>query len=281
MYSKAVVKGAPSMQSPYARNSALSYQPTDPLRSHRSIADGTTGPIAFGPFIVDLGFARVFRDGQEIPLRPQVFRVLQFLIQNSGRLVDFDEILAEAWGGARVSKHTVAVTLRELKDMLGEYGSWITIRPGYGYSLEIPESEHLMRVGQHFRSQFSRSGLDSALRCFEQVTEIEGANSRAWEALAGLHIELGFLSIRPPRDVHKAFLQGYHRAETLQGLTPGLQLYHAVSLYLFERNLPEAESELLRVRQANPKLAGVTIHLAMVYYLMGRMDEALEELGEA
>src|SRR5579863_799849 len=281
MYSKAVVKGAPSMQSPYARNSALSYQPTDPLRSHRSIADGTTGPIAFGPFIVDLGFARVFRDGQEIPLRPQVFRVLQFLIQNSGRLVDFDEILAEAWGGARVSKHTVAVTLRELKDMLGEYGSWITIRPGYGYSLEIPESEHLMRVGQHFRSQFSRSGLDSALRCFEQVTEIEGANVRAWESLAGLHMEIGFLSVRPPREVNKSFLHAYHRVGVLKGgVTAGLQLDRAVSLYRFEWKLTEAESELRRILQQNPKLIRAQVHLAVVFYLMGRAEEALEELGK-
>lgn len=231
--------------------------------------------------MVDLGFARVFRDGQEIPLRPQVFRVLRFLIQNPGRLVDFDEMLAEAWSGARVSKHTVAVTLRELKSVLGDYGSWITIRPGYGYSLEIPESEHLIRVGQHFRSQSTRSGLDSALRCFEQVTELEGANPRAWEALAGLYIEIGFHSVRPARDVHKSFLQAYHRAVTLQGLTPGLQLYHALSLYLFERNLPEAESELLRVRQTNPRLASVNIHLAMVYYMLGRTEEALEELREA
>ncbi len=186
------------------------------------------------------------------------------MIQNSGRLIDFDEMLAEAWAGAKVSKHTVAVTLRELKDLLGDYGLWITIRPGYGYSLEIPESEHLMRVGQHFRSQYTRSGLDSAIRCFEQVTEIEGGNVRAWESLAGLQIEIGFLSVRPPRDVHKSFLQAYHRVVTLKGLTPGLQLDRAVSLYRFEWKLAEAESELLRALRENPKLTRVHVHLAGV-----------------
>jgi len=270
------------MQSPYANNSTLPYQqPAAEPRTNRAALAGMMGPIAFGPFMVDLGFARVFRDGQEIPLRPQVFRVLQFLIQNSGRLVDFDEMLVEAWAGARVSKHTVAVTLRELKDVLGEYGSWITLRPGYGYSLEIPESEHLMRVGQHFRSQYTRSGLDSALRCFEQVTEIEGGNARAWESLAGLHIEIGFLSVRPPRDVHKSFLHAYHRVVTLKGLTPGLRLDRAVSLYRFEWKLAEAEAELLRLLQDHPKLTRVRVHLAMVYYLMGRTDDAFEELGKA
>jgi len=117
----------------------------------RGMAGGAVGPMAIGPFTVDLSTARVYRDGRELQLRPQVFRVLRFLIRNSGRLVDYEEMLQAAWGGARrVSKHTVAVTLRELKDALGEYASWITIRPGYGYSLEIPESEHLMRVDHHF-----------------------------------------------------------------------------------------------------------------------------------
>lgn len=269
------------MQYPYAKNSTLPYQPPAEPRTSRAAVASVMGPLAFGPFMVDLGFARVFRDGQEIPLRPQVFRVLQFLIQNSGRLVDFDEMLVEAWGGAKVSKHTVAVTLRELKDVLGEYGSWITIRPGYGYTLEIPESEHLMRIGQHFRSQYTRSSLDSAIRCFEQVTEIEGGNARAWESLAGLHIEIGFLSVRPPRDVHKSFLQAYHRVVTIKGLTPGLQLDRAVSLYRFEWKLAEAESELLRALRDNPKLTRVHVHLAVVYYLMGRTDDAFEELGKA
>jgi tetratricopeptide (TPR) repeat protein len=239
------------------------------------------GPVAFGPFMVDLSTARVSRDRQEVSLRPQVFRVLQFLIQNPGRLVDYDEMLREAWGGARVSKHTVAVTVNELKSVLGEYGAWITIRTGYGYCLEIPESERLMRVGQHFRSQGTRSGLYNALRCYEQVTTLEGANSRAWEALANLYLDMGFLSIRPPRDLHKSFLQVYHRAITLQGVTPGMQLGRALSLYLFESKFQEAEAELRRIREALPGRVEIYVHLAVLYCMRGRADEALEELQKA
>lgn len=231
--------------------------------------------------MVDLATARVFRDGQDFPLRPQVFRVLEFLIQNPGRLVGYDEMLREAWGGARVSKHTVAVTLNELKSVLGDYGSWITIRPGYGYSLEIPESEHFMRVGQHFRSQCTRAGYYNALRCYEQVTTLEGANPRAWEALASLYVDIGFLAVRPSRDVHKSFLQAYHRAVTLQGVTPGLRLGRALSLYLFENKLSEAEEELLRICTAVPGFTEAYVHLATLYYMRGRTDEALEELRQA
>jgi tetratricopeptide (TPR) repeat protein len=240
-----------------------------------------TGPLEFGPFTVDLSTARVFRDGHEISLRPQVFRVLRFLIQNPGRLVDYDEMLREAWGGSRVSKHTVAVTVNELKSVLGDYGTWITIRTGYGYCLEIPESEHFMRVGKHFRSQCTRSGLYNALRCYEQVTALEGGNSRAWEELAGIYVEIGFLAIRPPRDVHRSFLQAYQRAVTLQEATPGLQLGRALSLYLFESKLKEAETELLRIREAIPGLTETYVHLAVLCYMQGRTEEALEELRKA
>ncbi len=262
-------------------NDSLHDQRIAGSRINGGIGPRLTGPIALGPFMVDLLTARVFRDGHELLLRPQVFRVLQFLIQNPGRLVDYDEMLREAWGGARVSKHTVAVTVNQLKALLGEYGAWITIRPGYGYSLEIPESEHLIRVGQHFRSQCTRSGLYNALRCYEQVTTLEGANSRAWEAIASLYLDIGFLAIRPPRDVYKSFLQAYHRAVTLQGETPGLQLGRALSLYLFESKFSEAEQELLRIREALPRFTETYVHLAVLYHVRGRTDEALEELRKA
>jgi DNA-binding winged helix-turn-helix (wHTH) protein len=270
------------MPGPYnIENDSAGYQQVTIPRVSGGIMPRLTGSIEFGPFTVDLSTARVFRDGNEVSLRPQVFRVLRFLIQNPGRLVDYDEMLREAWGGSRVSKHTVAVTVNELKSVLGEHGAWITIRTGYGYCLEIPESEHLMRVGRHFRSQGSRSGLYNALRCYEQVTTLEGANPRAWEALANLHLDIGFLSIRPPRDAHRSFLQAYHRAVSLGGVTRSMELGRALSLYLFESKFREAEAELLRIREALPGLADAYVNLAVLYCMRGRTSEALEELQKA
>jgi DNA-binding response OmpR family regulator len=52
-------------------------------------------PVTLGTLTVDRVRARVFRDGHEFHLRPKVFRVLRFLIQNPGRLVDFDEMIQE------------------------------------------------------------------------------------------------------------------------------------------------------------------------------------------
>jgi two-component system KDP operon response regulator KdpE len=77
---------------------------------------------------VNLATARLLRDGSELELRPQAFRALKVLIQNPGRLVDYEQMISQAWDGVRVSKHTVAVTVGEIKNVLKECGSWIEVR---------------------------------------------------------------------------------------------------------------------------------------------------------
>ena len=71
-------------------------------------------PIPFGPFCLDAGNSRLLRDGIEIEVRPQAFHVLQVLVQNSGRHVNYEQMIQEAWNGTVVSKHTVAVTVGEV-----------------------------------------------------------------------------------------------------------------------------------------------------------------------
>ena len=85
--------------------------------------------IPFGPFCLDAANSRLLRDGLEMEVRPQALHVLQVLVQNSGRHVSYDQMIQEAWNGTVVSKHTVAVTVGEVKKVLGEFGPWISYRP--------------------------------------------------------------------------------------------------------------------------------------------------------
>src|SRR5271168_2878921 len=103
--------------------------------------------LAFGPFSMDPAGLRLRRGGAELELRPQAFRALNILIRNSGHYVDYPQMIREAWGGISVSRNTVAVTIREVKKVLQEYGSCIRCRPKLGYRLEIPKGEHLIRTG--------------------------------------------------------------------------------------------------------------------------------------
>ncbi|HSR07022.1 MAG TPA: winged helix-turn-helix domain-containing protein [Bryobacteraceae bacterium] len=100
------------------------------------------GSLAFGPFRLDMRSCRLFRDDLEVVLRPQAFRVLAVLVRTAGQPVDYAQMTHEAWNGARVSRHSVAVTIGEVRKALLEYGSWIRYRPRIGFCLEIPKSEN-------------------------------------------------------------------------------------------------------------------------------------------
>src|SRR5207248_1307477 len=94
--------------------------------------------IEFGPFRADPVTSSLLRDGAPVELRPQVFQVLRALAAHDGQFVGYEQMIREAWGGNWVSKHTVAVTVGEVKKILQEYGSWITYRPKMGYRLDVP-----------------------------------------------------------------------------------------------------------------------------------------------
>ena len=100
--------------------------------------------VTFGPFRLDMTTATLLRDGREQELRPQAFHALRALVHNRGRYVAYAQMINQAWDGNLVSKHTVAVTIGEVKKALAEYGLWITYRPKLGYRLDVPHSDDLV-----------------------------------------------------------------------------------------------------------------------------------------
>ena len=236
--------------------------------------------IALGPFRVDLAETRLLRDGVQLGLRPQAFRALEVLLRNHGRLVDYGQMIREAWG-VQVSKHTVATTVNEVKSVLGEYGSWITCQPKFGYRLTMRQSEDLLRRGWYFWNQHTRIGYESALQCFQQAAENDSSDFRAFEAISSTCLMLAGFLMREPRDCHAIFLAAHRRAVALCGLTPELRLDRAFGLLIFEQNLEEAESELLAVRRERPSLVHAHIRLALLYLASGRLDEARNVMIQA
>lgn len=230
--------------------------------------------VEVGPFLVDLTTGRVQRDGIELALRPQAFRAFKTLIQNSGLYVDYDRMIAEAWDGTVVSRHTVDVTVGEVKKVLQEFGSWITHRPKVGYRLEIPKSEDLVRKGWHYWNRRTREGFEKATACFQQAALEDGSDFRAFEGLAASYLMLGTYGMRRPRDVYRLFQEAYAQAVGLCGLTPELRAHLAHGLHVFERKFAEAESEFLEVMRQRPTITRIYGHLAMVYIAVGRLDDA-------
>src|SRR5262245_4077639 len=239
-----------------------------------------TQEVEIGPFLIDLSTGRLLREGLELGLRPPACRVFKTLIQNRGQHVDYEHMIAEAWGGIVVSRHTVDVTVGEVKKVLQEFGSWITHRPKIGYRLNVPKSEELVRKGWHFWNRRTREGFEKALACFQAAALEDGTDFRVYEGLAATYLMLGTYCLYAPRDVYGPAFEALDRATALTGMTPDLRINRAHGIHIFERDFARAESEFLLAERENPTLTRMYGFLAMLYVSMGRFDDAHATLAK-
>ena len=234
--------------------------------------------IAFGPFRLDTTTTTLLRDGQELELRPQAFHALRALIHNRGRYVGYAQMINQAWDGNLVSKHTVAVTIGEVKKILGEFGLWISYRPKLGYRLEVPRSDDFVKQGWHFWSRRTREGFEKALDCFQHAALENASDFRAFEGISLCYLLLGTYGMRAPREMYSGFLQAHKRAVELCGLTPERRADRAHGLHIFEHRFEEAEAELLQAQRESPDSPEVYVRLTMLYVTQNRLDDALNIL---
>lgn len=237
-------------------------------------------PILFGPFCLDLNQRRVFRDGTDLKLRPRAVRVLRVLLQGLGQSVHYDQLLKDAWDGTFISRHTVATTVSEIRKALEEYGAWIEYRPRIGYALKVPRSDDRIRTGWHLSERRTREGLEKALACFEQASEDDPSDHRAYEGMSRMYLMLGMYGARPPQEMYREFLEAQSDAIALCGLTPELRADRAHALHIFERKWEEAEAELLLAAEERPS-ATIYVRLILLYSARGRFEQALESLQKA
>jgi len=238
-------------------------------------------PVTFGPFRLAQSASRLERDGAAVDLRPQALAALEALLHHTGRYVDYDSMIHEAWAGVVVSKHTVAVTVGEVKRALQEFGEWISYRPRLGYRLEVPHSEDLVRQGIHFGNRFTREGLERALELYRRAATQDSNDLRAIEGLANTYLLLGTFGMQPAPAMYQAFLDAHRRAVAVGGMTPDLRGERGHGLHVFEHKLVEAEAELRRAHAEKPESGTIRVRLAMFFATTGRLDEGWNVLAQA
>jgi Tol biopolymer transport system component/DNA-binding winged helix-turn-helix (wHTH) protein len=89
----------------------------------------------FGPFRLDPADRLLLRDGRHVPLTPKAFETLLILVENSGRVIDKDELLKKVWPDTFVEEVNLAKNVSYLRKILGgeEAAQYIETIPKRGY----------------------------------------------------------------------------------------------------------------------------------------------------
>jgi DNA-binding winged helix-turn-helix (wHTH) protein len=237
--------------------------------------------ITFGPFAFESSPPRLLRDELEVTLRPQALKALGVLARQRGHFVGHERLITEAWDGNIVSRHTVDVTVGEVRRSLGDHAAWIRQRPKIGYCLAVPRSDEAIRRAQLFSSLRTREGFDRALECFDRAAHEDPSDFRAYEGKSACYLMLMSHGMRLPSDMYERFLDAHDRAVALVGLTPELRCSRAHGWHLFERRPADAAAELQSVLEEAPRLTSACVRLALAYATLQRLDDALETVRRA
>ena len=76
----------------------------------------------FDNFVLDIGQRELRRDRDAIPIQPQVFDLLEFLIRHRDRVVTKDDLIAAIWRGREVSESALTTRINAARTAIGDSG---------------------------------------------------------------------------------------------------------------------------------------------------------------
>lgn len=92
--------------------------------------------FSFGDFELDLDRYELRRGGEAVRTEPRVLEVLNFLIENRGRVVPKEELLDTIWRDVHVSESALTTAIRDARRALGDSSAdprWIRTVYGRGF----------------------------------------------------------------------------------------------------------------------------------------------------
>jgi class 3 adenylate cyclase/DNA-binding winged helix-turn-helix (wHTH) protein/tetratricopeptide (TPR) repeat protein len=95
----------------------------------------------FADCVLDTALVTLYRAGRPVPLRPKVFHLLQYLLEQRAHLVGKDVLCAQVWPGQFISDATLEGCIKEARQAIGDSGQeqrLIQTRRGYGYRFVGP-----------------------------------------------------------------------------------------------------------------------------------------------
>src|SRR5215831_9837723 len=76
----------------------------------------------FDDFALDCERRELRADGAAVPVEPQVFDLLVYLIENRDRVVSKDDLIASVWGGRIVSESTLTSRINAARKAIDDSG---------------------------------------------------------------------------------------------------------------------------------------------------------------
>jgi DNA-binding winged helix-turn-helix (wHTH) protein/TolB-like protein/Tfp pilus assembly protein PilF len=137
------------------------------------------GLYEFDLFCVDTGKRLLLRQGEPVPLKPKVFETLLVLVQNSGRVLDKDELMQTIWPDTIVEENNLTQNISAIRKALGERRDehrYVVTVPGRGYRFvaDVREPHVEDKNGDHARGNGT----------FKVQPSIEGASTPQAEWIA-------------------------------------------------------------------------------------------------
>lgn len=106
----------------------------------RSDADKTSRKsiLKFNGVDLDTVRKRLIINDQRVELTKKEYEILKVLLENQGKVFSREDLLMRIWGqDVIVTERTVDVNITRLRTKLGEFGSALKNKTGYGYFFEF------------------------------------------------------------------------------------------------------------------------------------------------
>jgi pimeloyl-ACP methyl ester carboxylesterase/DNA-binding winged helix-turn-helix (wHTH) protein/class 3 adenylate cyclase len=120
----------------------------------------------FGPFTLDVAEQLLSTSGEQVALTPKALQTLSLLVENSGRILEKDEILRTIWPDTFVEEANLAVTISMVRKALGS-NEYIETVPRRGYRFCAPVTERTQEIPglilrERTRSEFLIEEIETA-----------------------------------------------------------------------------------------------------------------------
>lgn len=110
---------------------------TRPAPQHQAPQNIVEPDLIFRRLRIDNNSKQCYINGEVVNLTKTEFELLTFLLQHRNSIYTRKELLAKIWNNSEgVSNRTIDTNITRLRKKLGEYGSCITTRLGYGYGFQ-------------------------------------------------------------------------------------------------------------------------------------------------